>query len=524
MIRIVDYYKNAYSMLRDLEFYYKDGFKPTSAYNFWSTMVDRLKNNSQLTIDKINSLDLCIMVALLGLNKETIDKSERYEEYGDFQLNGDFRYDVPFLELKSDSGINLDLRSIQRFDSFKTKHTIFDNWLSINKAPEIDDTPVKTFKRVRNGFLHSNFNLEVDSVGRSYTHIKTKSYYESLIINGNFYQFLEAYSSNVGTVGLTETDFFINIKKSKLDNLTDLYLFLRNAKLIFLDSKMDKYDGTKYFGEYFNDVISPYGELDSHFVDRAIFDMEKEGISITGSLPIQLEKYEISAIIKQIKKNYPDFFNYTLSEKNHIVINNIVFFENSKASISNWFLHFSYLLNRMHFNNFNPNDDYIRTDIYAKESCSFALSLLKAYLILYRMEYIKDRMDDAKFDPLDYSKIDFDLEADDYDLEVTNKNDSNFSYETLVQRQLQRDPNQDRHEIDMRIITSIIRDALAHGKVYPYFLPEETCEVIELVDINPNNSDEEKIITMPLDKFNKFLNSEAFLPKHCYKNRLNRKL
>ena len=61
----------------------------------------------------------------------------------------------------------------------------------------------------------------------------------------------------------------------------------------------------------------------------------------------------------------------------------------------------------------------------------------------------------------------------------------------------------------------VVRNSLAHGNVNVYISPLTLERKISLTDTDPKSGRIRKLI-FELDGFNKFLESEAFLPKNCY--------
>ncbi|MBO5529986.1 MAG: hypothetical protein J5970_01150 [Bacilli bacterium] len=509
MLKEVKYYNRAYKLLEEIREIYSDGFNPERTYSFWEEKNRLYNENHLLFLERMNSLKLTTMIALFGLNKESIEKKEKYLDYDEFVLDLDFRkFEMPNILSKNDFN-----DGIRRFETYRNQNTIFDNWLSIHVPVSSDNSNKDIFRRVRNGLLHSNFDLEMDSLGISYTHIKTKRYYESIILNQNFEQLVKGYFSNCGPLGLSENDIILDFRDRDINNKQELIQFLFDTDIYMINNTVDKYNGQNYLGNYFD-----YSKkrIDTEYLKRTIKRMKNDGINIKGITGYNLDEISIIKVEKQINRFYPDFYSYDHDKKLLIIKGAILSVIDVKSEISNWLLHFDYIAQSITEYKFDVNDPYIKTEINAKETCEPALAILKAYLIMYRMQYVKNNPSDTnKFEELRYDLVDFDLDDGDYQLTVENSNDSTFNYQTLVNRKLQGNPNMDMDEINKRIVCEIIRDGLAHGNIYPYYEIYKNEDAIMIKDINPRNPDEVKVLQMTLDKFNKFLDSEAFKPKYC---------
>ncbi len=241
------YYRRAYSLLNELTQAYQFGFDKSKALEFWKYEFAQFVNNSMVSSQKIDALMLSIVITLLGLNKEAIERKEKVKDYNELVIYKDFRE----LDLRPK-----DKQKIAEFDALKTRHTAFDNWLSIINCPNTDVSNSDVFRRVRNGLLHANFVLDMEELQTSYTHIKTKSYYEAVILNQNFYQFIFSYFSNVLGMGLNEDDRLFDVKVMNIKNLDDLVEYLRELTIIKIETDIENYDGTNTIGMMFQEKLS----------------------------------------------------------------------------------------------------------------------------------------------------------------------------------------------------------------------------------------------------------------------------
>ena len=171
------YYRRAYSLIDRLGEVYQKGFDRKKILQFWKEELMKFNNKPYIASNQHKSVMLTIVIALLGINKESIEKSEKITDYNESIVHEDFRK----LKLMEDS-----LQKINSFENNRIVNSLFDNWLSIKISPSTDSNNKDIFRRVRNGLLHSNFYVDLEAFQTSYTHIKTKSYlrffYTSLLI------------------------------------------------------------------------------------------------------------------------------------------------------------------------------------------------------------------------------------------------------------------------------------------------------------------------------------------------------
>ena len=121
---------------------------------------------------------LNIIIALLGINKESIEKANIVDSYNNGVIRDIYN---SIMSLSNRKAINY-------FKGLNTETNSFEEWLSIIKNLNNDKSPDAIFKQVRNSLLHSNFVLDDKSIpSLPLTHLKTKSYYESVILNYNFF-------------------------------------------------------------------------------------------------------------------------------------------------------------------------------------------------------------------------------------------------------------------------------------------------------------------------------------------------
>lgn len=506
------YYRRAYKLLDELSTAYKNGFDKKRTIKFWENKFLQFIQNPRLSSQQQDNLMLTIVISLIGLNKESIERKEKVEDFAKLSVLKDVRN----FNLQNDSQLKL-----LEFEKSKTKSTIFDDWLSIIKNPDIDVTNYDIFRRVRNGLLHSNFDVDNDAFQTSYTHIKTKNYYEACLFNQNFYQYVINYFGNVPGIGLTDEDVFFDVIDIDITNIDILKKYLKRLTIIKVVNKISHYNGENTVYIRSLKILSKNKKtINANKLQKMLKNGFGNDINIDSVENYYLADATIDTLINQIQHQYNNFFTLPKEVKTSIINSNISYLLNSKGEISNWLLHFYHLINSISNKDFDINCDAFIGDEYSNVSCASALSILKAYLVLYRVQNIKNKNDYncQKFDEINYNLLNFNFDDDDFCIWSENV-DGSLSidyYQQSYMKQLNKNPNMTLEEIKKYVICDVIRNGLAHGNIN-CFLSDETGEtIIEFKDINPKNNNETRCLQMTLDKFNKFLDSEAFLPKYCY--------
>ena len=498
------YYRRTYRLLNDLIYTYRNGYDKKEIEEFWNKKNLEFLEGSKIFNEQKEGLLLTIIIALMGINKESTEKREVVKGYNDSFVEFDFR------NIKKDT---ITEEKLVEFDNYRNKETIFDKWLSINKAPDSDRKNSDIIRRIRNGLLHSNFNVDTDSKLLSFTNIKTKSYYESKILNQNFQQFIMANYSNVPTVGVC--DKTILFYKNICDDIVNedvLRKWLLNTTMLEVEHSIENFDG-------FNTLDNKIAELlKQNNKEQKIMDeiyKENNDITIKSINTTEFTEETVEFFIKIVKNRYKeDFYKLPEISKEKILHNIFEYFYKNKRQISNWLLHFYHLIGNTVNSNYSVDDIFYYDDEYATMSLKPTLSILKAYLILYRLQ-------NEKFDKIDYNLIEFDFEED-YVLwseyEGIQVNDD--YYQTSFDKLRSKYTTLPTVTIQKQIICEVIRDGLAHGNITSYIC-EDGVDYIQIKDIYNNKA---RCISMTLEKFNKFINSEAFLPKYCVKKEKESKI
>ena len=497
------YYRRTYSLLNDLIDAYNNGFHTKEILSLWKKSIVSYRENPILFNEKRQGLILTIIIALLGLNKESIERAEIVGNYKGY-IKLDYRN---FVFNKTIS------EKMLEFENLRTKNSIFDNWLFIKQSPSSDISARDVLRRVRNGLLHSNFWLETFGGGQSFTHIKTKSYYESTILNENFFQFVFAYFSNIPTLGLSEkTLVYYADRNLKIKNKENLREHLRSIKLFDIPNSVEDYNGNNSLGHRLARAAK-----EKHPNRNIITELNKSeanGITLKDLKGFFLKDESIDVIIDFLEKNFQNFYSFSEEKKRELIVAHLEYVFENKRQISNWLFHFYCVTNNVINPNFNVDAEVLKEDEDLIESLKPSLAILKGYLIMYRLQ-------NEVFDVIDYDKVDLDFDNNEMWFWCENKEEyteENY-YEVSFNKKKKRASDMSDTNIEKSIICEVIRNGFAHGNITCFTDDKSGRGIIEIKDIDRKN-DRSRCIQMTIEKFNKFLSSEAFLPKYCFNKEL----
>lgn len=494
------YYRRSYNAINKLIDVYKFGYSENKTKEFQNHLRKSMLSNPKLMKEERTSLMFTIVVALLGLNKESMERTNKFSDY----KKSHNALNIRNMGVSSESRIKLN-----EFDKDRVISTEFDDWLSITTKIDSDTTNLDHLRRVRNGLLHSNFYLDQEYTDISFAHIKTKSYYESEILNEEFQMFVFEYFSNLGELGLTEKINFFNIPIVKINTREELIRVLHSLSIINYD-----YDNLTSLENDTPELLlkestNKYGVVDITKFNKKLNNTNNyQNMNVTST---KLEHIDIAHIFIYIEKNFGNnFYELDKNTQSSIITSYIQYRINPKREVSNWLLHFWYLYSTLYNGKFHK--EFFSGDEFANESCYSSLLILKAYLIMYRLQH-KD------FDEIDYSKILFDI----YDFDVVlnwsnikNPNDKQNYFKESYDKEKAKGILTDDKDIWNKIVCEILRNSLAHGNIKAYVDTKTLESMIELTDIDQKKGGV-RTIKMPLSKFEQLLKSDSFLPKYCIK-------
>lgn len=500
---IIDKLLNTYT--NDSSFYKKRG-------ELFEKELKRMNFNDDLAIKDMNSLFITSLVALLGLNKENIEALDKHKNY-----------EIIHFTETDKKLLNLDRfkQLYSGWDSKRIVDTKFDDWLSVERC----DYPTLCYMmNIRNGLLHSEYEV-LDNFGNflyitnsNYTHFEAKAMLKVML---NFFAF---YFGNNGWTGINEKFRIYNVSfngkikdEEKLDNI------LKEVSILEIDYDI-KTDKVNYVPEV---VLSKYlfkeqkfknCHLDVHQLLKKVF---KDNVDFSTKV-ISINEDNFVLLKKMIQKYYGDeFYNMDCDAQSYAIILLFRYLDDSRSVISEWimdYVTFYDVLNgsRNRCGIYRGDDivEYfkkpnVETNKRSVFACKTSLLILKCYLILYRLQ-------NSKYDDVDFNDINFDFASDDYNYVRTDKDGSvTYNFDIDKAKVLSKEPSLTDKELSNKVICEIIRDALCHGNIEMKFdiVNDKLVEYVVFDDIYHGKS---RKLEITLDKLEGFLNSEAFSCANCF--------
>lgn len=501
------YYRRSYNALNRLIDVYRNGYNQEKMFRFRNDLIEIYNNNPTTISSEFNSIMFTAMVALLGLNKEAIERTGKFVKY----TKNNYEVDLSVLRFS-----DVERSRIKQFYDSKILSTDFDSWLSIIATPTKDSTNADYLKRIRNALLHSNFYLDENIPLLPFAKLNTKNYYEAELFNMQFQMFVFRYFGNIEATGLAETIYTFTVPKHEIKDKHDLFIYLYLMKIneiTYTDLKSLDDESPELI---LKSCINEEGVVDvSKFIKKLAATKNSDNIKMeTKSIP---KEYFID-LINYIDKTYGDnFYKMDSSRQGGIISTHLKYRLNPKTELSNWISHFWYFYSAL----LTPKKmlEFFNGDDFGTESCYPALMVLKSYLIMYRLQ-------NNNFDEVDYNKINFDINDPDIVLYSDNVNKEAITENYFI-NSFNKEKNKgiltEENEIWMKIICEVIRNSLAHGNIRTYTSPITLEPIIEFKDIDPRKGTIRTIV-IPIQKYEKFLNSEAFLPSNCYKKESSKTL
>lgn len=501
------YYRRSYNSINRLIEVYKNGYNKENTLKFRQELINKTRTNPKVTASEFHNIMFTIMIVLLGLNKESIENTGKIIEYK-----------------KNTNELNLDnfelsdeqKERLKEFNDSKTINTDFDTWLSIKINPNTDKDNIDFLRRVRNSLLHSNFYLDEDTPFMPFAKLKTKSYYEAELFNMQFQMFVFEYFSNIDALGLSEEIYTFDMPEIRIKDRDTLIKDLITININKITYKNLKTVGIESPELFLKESTSPDTKVNvEEFVNKLKGTKNADDIKWET---MKISPLHIITIVRFIEKTYGEkFYKLNIQTQTAIISTHLKYELNPKTEISNWMAHFWYLYSTLINNKFNIS--FFDGDEFGIDSCYPALMILKSYLLMYRMQ-------NNDFDELDYSKINFDRTDKNIKLSSENKDSSPVTedyFEKSFEKEKNRDATLTDDEIWNKVICEVVRNSLAHGNIRTYISEINLESMIELKDIDPKKGTT-RVIVLPLSKYEKFLNSEAFTPSNCYKKEDSKKL
>lgn len=471
--------------------------------------LQRCNTNKQLMIKDINSFYITAMVSLIGLNKENIEKMNKHSDY-----------DLYKLDEKEKETMNLDKmkKAYPEFELSRNLITKFDDWLSVEKC---DHPTLNYMMNIRNGLLHSEYEPlgefgDLLSVKNSnYTHFESK-----ILLYGIMSFCLFNFGNNTWT-GLTENFNIYEIKTLKKVNTSKELL----EKIKTIKVNKLKYEPTIASSELDLPEIKAYnlmlqGKNKDISLEQMLEKIFKDNKDYTREEQ-NLNEEQLSVIEKMVERYYGnDFYNLDEESQNAQLLGLVRYLVDSRATISEWICEYVDFYNAIMNtvcrlgNNYQTIIDAILNDNTGENNkrsafaCRTSLLLMKLYHILYRLQ-------NSKYEAVDYNNINFDLSANDYEYERTDIDGSKtFDFSIDKEKLKSKNSSLSDKELENKAICDIIRNSLSHGNINIDFKVKNG-ELIEYVIFEDNYHSKNRKLQLTFNKLEQFLNSEAFETKNC---------
>ncbi|MBE6154326.1 MAG: hypothetical protein E7163_01955 [Firmicutes bacterium] len=481
------YYRRCFNLINELYNLYISGYNYSNIINYSN---NRRRNLNQISSKENYAFLFASLISLMGINKEAIEETGKNTNYLNY----------------IDSSSN-DENSKQLLAELARRRLIItglDDWLAVTNNLDNNTSNMSYLKKVRNALLHSHFDTSEYFFTKVWNN--NKSMFEGYLCNANFFQFVISYFSNIARMGLKDNCFiYMAPKDLKINNYNELVEALDKFSIKSFKYSLNKnYNGYNSIEYQLQKICLINEELREDKFKKLWKKFKNLGIEVDGIEELTLNN-DIKNIISTYILNYygDNFYKVDGNKQKSIIISLCEYIYDNHSLISNWILHFIYVVS-----NDGINKKYFLDDDLISFVSIPSLLIIKAYHVLYRLQ-----CDD--FQEIDYNLIDFDFNKDDFYSFVQDKNvhlASSF-LDSFNKLKLERTDLSD-NEIKNKVICDIIRDALAHGNIRTCFAVNNGVieHIIEFDDIYRGKT---RGIQMTIEKFARFLNSQAFLPKYA---------
>ena len=469
----------------------------------------RFRNNGSLMVKDVNSIYITAFVALLGLNKENIENIDKHSNYGIFKLSE---------EKKKIMNLDFLKKEFPLFELDRNIATPFDDWLSVENC----DYPTLSYMmNVRNGMLHSEYETldeygDMISVNNSnYTHFKSKVFLYPAM------EFCLFYFGNSAWTGLSENvNIYSTDRKQKITNKEELEEAIKGITINNIKYKLKAGEKQQQTPESKIYDLMYKNKCNNLSTEEFLYVIFGKKYDYTNT-ETNLTEDEIKIIIKMIEKYYGDSFYSLNRDSQFIQINSLArYLKDSRSTISewicdyvdfyNWTMNIVFKFDKKYSDDIDKLAEDIRSEdgkrsVYA---CKTSLLILKLYHVLYRLQ-------NKKYESIDYNNIDFDLNDDEYNYTRIDMDGSITTDFEIDKAKLKlKDITSSDKELSNKVVCDIIRNSLCHGNIEMNFKIEND-ELKEYVVFDDSYHSKTRRLEITLEKLEKLLNSEAFLTKNC---------
>lgn len=476
----------------------------TGESDYYNTLVN--SRNKYFYYDLNNMLILC-SIALMGLNKESIEDSVNHLDY---KYNID--YSVPSFETIVDTYLKkynipvvnrdklkklLEFKSHEKYSFFNDKRsypTPYDKWLKVESQNNVQNFTWNYLSCVRNALMHSSYLVQANTTDKdnynieAFMDIKNDDYknLSAKIFIPNYLDFIKFYYSNIAHYGVMSSLYMLYIDekyKHHIESPKDLKEIIDNIEI----AKFKINNTSQEVKETF-EYRKIKDKSISYVQDKDMEDLDKEEVEFTLH-----NKEVLNALINEFYGN--DFYKYDTDEQIRLIYNITCFIHNPKTILNSGII----AIYENIINVGRKNDKYIAlsSESYILEA---VMLILKSYAILYRIQ-------NSHFEEIDYKK----MEQVNYEYSETDPYHLNL-YNEFKNKLMNKGINEDEITYQKRYITEIIRDALAHGNISMDFDIKEN-KVIQRIIFDDAYKGKNRTIKIELSELNKYLSSECFSRK-----------
>ena len=226
------YYKRGLYMI---DKFLKEFTNDSSFYRKRASLVEReylrYSNFKEIASKDMNSFILTGLVAILGMNKENIERIDKHADYDFSILNKQGLKEVEKLKEKN-----------PLFEKDRIVNTKYDSWLNVLN---LDHPTIDYMYNVRNGFLHSEYDF-YDEYGNT-IYVKNSNYtkFEGKILLTSFIDFALFYFGNSVWSGLSENTKLYNVvTDGQIKTEKELQNVLDQLQIVTIDYKLKKDNST----------------------------------------------------------------------------------------------------------------------------------------------------------------------------------------------------------------------------------------------------------------------------------------
>ena len=429
----------------------------------------------------MNNFNFICAIALMGLNKESIEKSGNNQDYK-YKIDYSYADNVKSNSKVAYSAIDLLENYLERFETTRKYNCEYDEWLSINNLNNLANYDYNYLSKVRNSFMHSeyNFDLFLDYVALL-VNIKNTDYtnFSAVVYIPKFLEFCKHYFSNDAFFGIIDNLYAIKSNNgiTDIENIKDDVSFMNFLSNLIEVNKINYNNNLKS-----KDTLENKLFVSKRITADRVFREEKLD-------NIVLSSEDIDNVFNMIMYSYgQEFYNLDNKLKIRIIVSAIKYRLDPKAIISGWIMHF-YSYNAYIIRGLEVDDEFVSTFAMMP-----TLYILKSYLVLYRLQNKELANWDIDLDLINQIDYDFDVNYyNDYKLKLINKG--------IIL---------DEEQYKKKYFCEIFRDSLAHGNIRVDFKKDNNGDITQYLCFSDIWKTRVREVILSVDELDKFLSSGAF--------------